>query len=130
MRCDGLVAEVQDWAAGSRRYTPGSPAGSPGPSRGPGGWPICAGCLVSWSARTAGRWPRPPGEVSPDGMQRLLRTADWNADAVRDQLLAYVVERLGAGGVLIVDETRFIKKGAARPGWAGSTPAPPARSTT
>ena len=51
------------------------------------------------------------GEVSPDGMQRLLRTADWNADAVRDELRGYVVERLGPGGVLIVDETGFIKKG-------------------
>ena len=38
------------------------------------------------------------GEVSPDGMQRLLRTADWDADAVRDQLCSYVVERLGPGG--------------------------------
>jgi SRSO17 transposase len=52
------------------------------------------------------------GEVSPDGMQRLLRTADWNADAVRDELRGYVVERLGPGGVLIVDETGFIKKGS------------------
>jgi SRSO17 transposase len=51
------------------------------------------------------------GEVSPDGMQRLLRTADWDADAVRDELRSYVVERLGPGGVLIVDETGFIKKG-------------------
>src|SRR5437588_1255457 len=52
------------------------------------------------------------GEVSPDGMQRLLRTADWDADAVRDELRDYVVERLGPGGVLIVDETGFIKKGS------------------
>ena len=51
------------------------------------------------------------GEISPDGMQRLLRTADWNADAVRDELRDYAVERLGPGGVLIVDETGFIKKG-------------------
>ncbi len=58
------------------------------------------------------------GEVSPDGMQRLLRTADWNADAVRDELRAYVVEPLGPGGVLIVDETGFIKKGARSAGVA------------
>src|ERR687890_1103939 len=51
------------------------------------------------------------GEISPDGMQRLLRTADWNANAVRDELRSYVVERLGPGGGLIVDETGFIKKG-------------------
>jgi hypothetical protein len=38
------------------------------------------------------------GEVPPDGMQRLLRTADWDADAVRDQLCFYVMERLDPGG--------------------------------
>src|SRR6185437_12764234 len=52
------------------------------------------------------------GEVSPDGMQRLLRRADWDVDGVRDDIRDYVVEHLGdAGGVLIADETGFIKKG-------------------
>ena len=53
------------------------------------------------------------GAVSPDGMQRLLRTADWDADGVRDDLRGYVLERLGddASGVFIIDETGFIKKG-------------------
>src|SRR4051812_410699 len=52
------------------------------------------------------------GEATPDGMQRLLATADWDADQVRDELRAYVVEHLGeAAGVLVVDETGFLKKG-------------------
>ena len=52
------------------------------------------------------------GEVSPDGMQRLLRKADWDVDGVRDDVRDYVVEHLGsADGVLIVDETGFLKKG-------------------
>jgi SRSO17 transposase len=52
------------------------------------------------------------GEATPDGMQRLLATADWDPDLVRDDLRAYVVEHLGdAGGVLVVDETGFLKKG-------------------
>jgi SRSO17 transposase len=52
------------------------------------------------------------GEARPYGMQRLIASAAWNADAVRDDLRAYVVEHLGAsGGVLIVDETGFLKKG-------------------
>ena len=52
------------------------------------------------------------GEVSPDGMQRLLRKAGWDADAVRDDLREYVVEHLGdANAVLIVDDTGFLKKG-------------------
>jgi SRSO17 transposase len=52
------------------------------------------------------------GEVSPDGMQRLLRHADWDTREVRDDVRDYVVEHLGdAAGVLIADETGFIKKG-------------------
>ena len=48
----------------------------------------------------------------PDGMQRLLATADQDPDRVRDDLRAYVVEHLGdAGAVLVVDETGFLKKG-------------------
>lgn len=52
------------------------------------------------------------GEATPYGMQRLIASAHWDADAVRDDLRAYVIEHLGErGGVLIVDETGFLKKG-------------------
>jgi SRSO17 transposase len=52
------------------------------------------------------------GEATPDGMQRLLATADWDADVVRDDLRAYVVEQLGdPGAVFVIDETGFLKKG-------------------
>jgi SRSO17 transposase len=52
------------------------------------------------------------GETTPDGMQRLLTTARWDADALRDDVRGYVVEHLGdPGGVLVVDETGFLKKG-------------------
>src|SRR6266516_343265 len=52
------------------------------------------------------------GEASPDGMQRLLAAADWDAAAVRDDVRGYVVEHLGAPeAVLVVDETGFVKKG-------------------
>jgi SRSO17 transposase len=52
------------------------------------------------------------GEATPDGMQHLLARADWDADEVRDDLRAYVVEHLGdAQAVLVVDETGFLKKG-------------------
>ena len=52
------------------------------------------------------------GAVSPDGMQRLLRTAGWDVDGVRDDLRGYVLDELGdPAGVFIVDETGFIKKG-------------------
>jgi len=52
------------------------------------------------------------GEATPDGVQHLLARADWDADAVRDDLLGYVTEYLGdPSGVLVVDETGFLKKG-------------------
>jgi SRSO17 transposase len=52
------------------------------------------------------------GEVTPDGMQRLLNGSGWDADGVRDDLREYVVEQLGnSGAVLVLDETGFVKKG-------------------
>jgi SRSO17 transposase len=52
------------------------------------------------------------GERTPDGMQRLMSTAGWDPELVRDDLRAYVVEQLGdPGAVLVVDETGFLKKG-------------------
>jgi hypothetical protein len=40
-------------------------------------------------------------------MQRLLRTADWDVEGVRDDVRGYVLDELGdqASGVFVVDET-------------------------
>ncbi len=53
------------------------------------------------------------GEAQPRGTQRVLGGSRWDADAVREDLREYVVEHLGdeESGVLIVDETGFLKKG-------------------
>ncbi|WP_447002423.1 IS701 family transposase [Saccharothrix isguenensis] len=52
------------------------------------------------------------GEATPDGMQRLLNAATWDVDGVRDDARDYAVEHLADGeGVLVVDETGFLKKG-------------------
>ena len=52
------------------------------------------------------------GDRTPDGVQDVLSRVHWDADAVRDDLHAYVVQHLGdADGVLILDETGFLKKG-------------------
>ena len=52
------------------------------------------------------------GDATPYGVQRLLSTCRWDADLVRDDLKGYVMEHLGgADGVLVVDETGFLKKG-------------------
>jgi SRSO17 transposase len=57
------------------------------------------------------------GDVTPDGMQHLLAAARWDADAVRDDVRAYVVEHLGSlDAVLVVDETGDLKKGTASAG--------------
>jgi SRSO17 transposase len=54
------------------------------------------------------------GDADPQGVQRLLRTTRWDADGVRDDLRDYLFAHLGddASGVLIVDETGFLKKGS------------------
>lgn len=53
------------------------------------------------------------GEARPRGVQHFLNDARWDANAVRDDLRGYVMEHLGdeKSGVLIVDETGFLKKG-------------------
>ncbi|MGB6454160.1 MAG: IS701 family transposase [Streptosporangiaceae bacterium] len=52
------------------------------------------------------------GDATPDGMQRLLNFYSWSADDVRDDLRDYVAAAIGdPGGVLIADETGFLKKG-------------------
>jgi SRSO17 transposase len=52
------------------------------------------------------------GDATPYGLQQFLYRATWDPDAVRDDLRAYVVEHLGdPQGVLVVDETGFLKKG-------------------
>lgn len=72
-----------------------------------------AGLLAPVERRNGWQLAEALGERSPDGVQRLLRTARWDADAVRDDLRAYVVEHLGdAEAVLVIDETGFLKKGS------------------
>src|SRR3954468_3529087 len=53
------------------------------------------------------------GDETPYGVQRLLGRATWDADAVRDEVRRYAADHLlapGEGGVLVVDETGFLKK--------------------
>lgn len=52
------------------------------------------------------------GDDTPYATQHLLGRAVWSADEVRDDLRDYVVRHLGdEGGVLVIDETGFLKKG-------------------
>src|SRR5919107_2582546 len=118
MRCDGLVAEVRDWAAGleevhariADRFVRSEPRARV--------LAYLRGLLGQLERKNGWTLAEAAGEVSPDGMQRLLRTADWDAEAVRDELRSYVVEGLGPGGGLIVGENGVIKKGARSAGVA------------
>jgi len=52
------------------------------------------------------------GDNRPDGVQRLLNKARWDAELIRDDLRNYVVERMGhPDGVLVITEAGFPKKG-------------------
>src|SRR6266704_6563710 len=52
------------------------------------------------------------GDATPYAMQYLLGRAPWDADAVRDDLQGYVRTQLAdSAGVLVIDETSFLKKG-------------------
>jgi SRSO17 transposase len=52
------------------------------------------------------------GDATPYAMQYLLGRAPWDADAVRDDLHGYVRTQLAdPAGVLVIDETSFLKKG-------------------
>jgi SRSO17 transposase len=51
-------------------------------------------------------------EANAHGVQRLLEEANWDEEAVRDEVRTYVIEQLGEpAGMLVVDETGFVKKG-------------------
>lgn len=78
-----------------------------------------AGLLEPVERRNGWQLAEVLGETNPDGVQRLLRTAQWDADVVRDDLRSYVVEHLGdPEAVLVIDETGFLKKGTKSAGVA------------
>jgi SRSO17 transposase len=52
------------------------------------------------------------GESSPYAMQYLLDRAVWDAEHLRDMMREYVKEAIGdPNGMLVIDETGFLKKG-------------------
>ena len=52
------------------------------------------------------------GDARPWRTQRVLSHVQWDQDAARDICRDYVIEHIGhPDGVLVVDETGFLKKG-------------------
>jgi SRSO17 transposase len=70
------------------------------------------GLLSPVERKNAWQLAEAAGEHDPYGVQYLLCKGWWNPDAMRDELMKYVRDHFGApDGVLVVDETGFLKKG-------------------
>ena len=70
------------------------------------------GLLAPLASKNGWTLAEAAGNKSPDRMQRLLNRASWDDGGVRDDVRGYVARHLGdASGVLVVDETGFVKKG-------------------
>jgi SRSO17 transposase len=70
------------------------------------------GLLSGIERKTAWLMAEQAGADRPYRMQALLGRSLWDADQLRDEVRGYAIEALGdPDGVLIVDETGFVKKG-------------------
>jgi SRSO17 transposase len=70
------------------------------------------GLLASVARKNCWQMAEVVGEEDPQSMQRLLYSARWEAGEARDELQRFVVERFGdESGIVVVDETGFLKKG-------------------
>jgi SRSO17 transposase len=70
------------------------------------------GLLLPLERKNGWQLAEAAGDTTPDGVQDFLSRMRWDADAVRDDLRAYVIEHLGdPDAMLVLDETGFLKKG-------------------
>lgn len=70
------------------------------------------GLFSAVSRKTGWMLAEQAGLEAPYRLQSLLGRSSWSADQLRDLVRGYVTKALGdPGGVLVVDETGFLKKG-------------------
>jgi hypothetical protein len=75
------------------------------------------GLLAPVARKNSWQLAEQAGHATPDGLQHLLAGAKWNPEDIRDDLQVYVADKLGENdGVLIIDDTGFIKKGTTSAG--------------
>ncbi|MFC4034605.1 IS701 family transposase [Streptomyces polygonati] len=75
------------------------------------------GLLAPVARKNSWQLAEQAGHSTPDGLQHLLAGAKWQPDDIRDDLQKYVADTLGEdSGVLIIDDTGFIKKGTTSAG--------------
>lgn len=106
------ATDVRDWAeelqAVERRIAPRFPRREPRERAAA----YLRGLLSVVERKNGWQLAESAGDETPYGVQHLLGRADWEADRVRDDLVAYVQDHLAdPQGVLILDETGFLKKG-------------------
>ena len=76
-------------------------------------WVYVSGLVAGLERKNGWTLAEWAGAMSPDGMQRLLRHADWDVDGVPVTSGDYVAEELGdRDGVLIADDTGFLRRAA------------------
>src|SRR5215207_9146369 len=113
-RCGGMSSrsEAEDWAAELEAV-----AGRIAPRFGRAeprrrALAYLQGLLAPLERKNGWHLAEAAGDHTPDGMQAFLARVHWDADALRDDLRAYVIEHLGDDdAVLVLDETGFLKKG-------------------
>jgi SRSO17 transposase len=82
-------------------------------------WAYVRGLLSPVERKNGWQLAEVNGDATPYGVQHLLGRARWDAEAVREDLRAYLVEHLGEPqAVLVLDETGFLKKGQCSAGVA------------
>ena len=69
------------------------------------------GLLSDAERKTGWMLSEEAGFERPYRIQSLLGRSSWSADHLRDLVRDYVVDALGVDGVLVIDETGFVKKG-------------------
>jgi SRSO17 transposase len=77
------------------------------------------GLLAPLERKTTWQLAEGVQDETPDRMQRLLYRAPWDAEAARDRLQQFIIERFGEEeGIGVLDETGIPKKGKASVGVA------------
>ena len=110
--CVDEVAEVARWAEGIERVHECIVGRFRRPEPRRRALEYLQGLLSPVERKNGWQLAEQAGDATPDGVQRLLYSYRWDADLVRDDLRSYVSEHLGdTYGVLVVDETGFLKKG-------------------
>jgi SRSO17 transposase len=82
-------------------------------------WSFLDGLLGAEPRKTGWMRAEAAGDPGPWRQQAILGRGQWDADALRDIVREYALETLAdPGAVLVLDETGFLKKGAASCGVA------------